>query len=182
MESPTLASRLKSAGITTRAINLHGRISHDLVWNAPVGWREMSGEHLPSMSLVAANLEETVNGQSSATVTSAWDLDGAFDPVSLLSEFIDPLPPEIEVVSVWQDDPSLKWYGASVTSNTIYKVGGNTLAGMTRFDIVVDYRSDKEAGGVLLQRTYNSPTATSGAHRQPAPAAITSTFLPQVRD
>jgi hypothetical protein len=158
MTNSTLTKKLAEAGINTTPIDLHGVVDPGQLWVFPESWQPISAEGLPAQSLVSANLAETVEGQTSVTVTSAWTLTGRVDPLSLLTGFVDPPPAGGEVVSTWQDGPAATWSGAGVTMSIVYRVNGLKLTGFTRFDVLTSSSSrDEAAGGVLVQRTFNSP-------------------------
>lgn len=179
MTSLTLTQKLTDAGIVTTLIDLHQLTEPNEFWVFPDQWQSISAEGLPPDSLVSANISETVEGQTSVTVTSAWSLAGPIAPLSLLTGFVDPPPPDSEVLSTWQNGPTETWYGAAITKSIIYRVKGLKLTGFTRFDLLVDNRDKHTSGGVLLQRTFNSPVNAAqpqciGLSTQVADTLVTS--------
>lgn len=179
MDSASLQDRLTSSNIDLHAIDLRDLIAPGEVWDLTEGWQPLELDTLPKVSLITANLSETIDGQTSVTVTSAWSLEGRFDPVDLLTGFTDPAPADTEVVSMRQEEPRAMWYGAATTGHTVYRFGEPTLTGITRFDVLVDPSSAESTGGVLLQRTYNSPMPGTGPRLRALPDSIVSALLDQ---
>lgn len=157
----TLAEKLSASGVSTDVLDLNDVVDAHRLWFFPQGWDVITHESLPTESLVSANVAETVDGQTSVTVSSAWALSGLVRPLELLTGFTDPVPEGAELVSSWQDGPTSTWYGAGVTSHMKYRVAGLELTGFTRFDVLVSPSFAGQGGGVLLQRTYNSPCGTA---------------------
>lgn len=157
----TLAEKMSASDVSTDVLDLRGVVDAHRLWFSPQGWDVMTLESFPAESLISANVAETVDGQTSVTVSLAWMLSGLVRPLELLTGSTDPVPEGAELVSSWQDGPTGTWYGAEVTSHMKYRVAGLELTGFTRFDVLVSPSFAGQGGGVLLQRTYNSPCGTA---------------------
>ena len=179
MEAASLYDKLVGRNIISTPIGLRNLVLAADMWDYPDGWQSLKLDTLPEVSLIAGNLSETIDGQTSVTITSAWVLEGTFDPVGLLTGFTDPSPADTEVVSMRQEEPRPMWYGATVTGRTVYRFGELTLTGFTRFDVLVDPGSSGSAGGVLLQRTYNSPMSGLGPRLRALPDSVVDVLLDQ---
>lgn len=153
----TLSKNLFDSSVAVSPLRLRNIVSPERFWEFPGGWTHMDDENLPPENLVSANLAETVGGQTSVAVASAWELKGPVSPADLLTGWKDTLPPAARIISSRQEGPKPLSHGARLTTRNSYSVEGLHLVGASWFDILLPSQRNLSADAVLVQRTFNSP-------------------------